>query len=136
VFGSKSSDKPSVIETLIGAKTAVDGNLSFHGGLRIDGTVRGDVKANAKPSALVISELAVIHGSVSGDHIVINGEVNGDVHASERLELQPKARVSGDVYYSLIEMHPGAVVNGKLQHAADKPDIKVVPMTSKASDLS
>jgi cytoskeletal protein CcmA (bactofilin family) len=136
VFGNKSSSKPSVIETLIGAKTAVEGNLSFHGGLRVDGSVRGNVTASANPSTLVISELAVIHGNVGADHVTINGEINGDVHAYERLELQPKARVSGDVFYSVMEMHQGAVVNGKLQHAAAKPDTKVVSFGGKTADLA
>lgn len=136
MFGNKSSGKPSVIETLIGAKTSVEGNVSFHGGLRVDGTVRGNVQASAAPSALVISELAVIHGSVGAEHVVINGEINGDVHAGGRLELQPKARINGDVFYTLMEMHQGAVVNGKLQHEPVKPDTKVVSFGSKAADLA
>jgi cytoskeletal protein CcmA (bactofilin family) len=64
----------------------------------------------------VVSEHARIEGEVSVSHVVINGTVIGPVRSGEFLELQPKARVTGDVEYSSIEMHLGAVVQGRLVH--------------------
>ena len=80
------------IDSLIGAGTIVEGDVTFSGGLRIDGEVR-----------------------VS--HVVINGTVRGPVMANDYLELQAKARVNGDVTYRTLEMHVGAIVQGKLMHA-------------------
>ena len=112
MFGQKTK---STIESLIGTATRVEGDLHFKGGLRIDGHVRGNVVAESGPdSMLVISENARVEGDVRGAHLVVNGEIVGAVYSSELLELQPKARVTGDVTYKALEMHGGAVVAGRL----------------------
>lgn len=106
------------IDSLIGAGTVVNGDISFNGGLRIDGQVRGNVTAaNGDPCTLVVSEQARIDGEVRVSHVVINGTVNGPVTADDYLELQAKARIAGDVAYRQIEMHVGAVIQGRLNHA-------------------
>jgi cytoskeletal protein CcmA (bactofilin family) len=118
MFGSKKSGAPQArIESLIGAGTRVDGHIIFTGGLRIDGAVNGNVSAAGDgPSTLVISEKAVITGDVNVAHVVVNGTVNGPVHAGALLELQANARITGGVAYKTLEMQPGAVVDGTLVH--------------------
>ncbi|OGA02106.1 MAG: cell shape determination protein CcmA [Betaproteobacteria bacterium RIFCSPLOWO2_02_67_12] len=107
------------IDSLIGATTRIEGNLFFSGGLRVDGTVRGNVAALPdQPGTLVLSEQARIEGEVQAAHVVINGAVNGPVHATESLELQAGCRVKGDVHYKSIEIVRGAVVEGRLIHHA------------------
>lgn len=116
MFG-KTSKAHNKIDSLIGAGTTIDGNVTFTGGLRIDGEVRGNVSASGdQPSTLVISEHARIDGEVEVAHLIVNGTVNGPVRSNEFLELQPRARVSGDVEYNAIEMHLGAIVQGRLIH--------------------
>ncbi|MFX7942115.1 polymer-forming cytoskeletal protein, partial [Acinetobacter baumannii] len=68
------------------------------------------------PSVLVISEHAKVVGEVRAAHLIVNGEIVGDVHSTELLELQPKARITGNVFYKAREMHGGALVSGKLSH--------------------
>ena len=114
----KHSTPQKRIDSLIGAGTVVSGDVTFTGGLRIDGRIHGNVvAANGEPSTLVISEQAQIDGEIRVSHIVINGSVNGPVLANDYLELQPKARVAGDVTYKTLEMHVGAIVHGRLNHA-------------------
>jgi cytoskeletal protein CcmA (bactofilin family) len=119
MFGRQAKD---TIESLIGRATRIEGDLHFRGGLRIDGQVLGNVIGEpGQPSMLIISEQAKIEGEVHGSHVVVNGEIKGPVYSSELLELQPKARIIGDVSYKRLEMHGGALVSGKLAHdqAAD-----------------
>jgi cytoskeletal protein CcmA (bactofilin family) len=105
------------IDSLIGAGTVVYGNVAFTGGLRIDGRVQGNVVAtDGEPATLVISEQAQIDGEVRVSHVVVNGAVNGAVTVDDHIELQAKARVVGDVSYRSLEMHVGAVVQGRLNH--------------------
>lgn len=105
------------IDSLIGISTNIEGNVNFKGGLRIDGTIKGNVIADSnEPSMLVISEHAKVEGEVRVAHLVVNGEIVGPVYSSELLELQPRARITGDVYYKALEMHGGALVAGKLTH--------------------
>jgi len=115
-LGKAQSDKPcNTIDTLVGAKTELKGDISFTGGLRIDGKVRGNITAKGDGnSTLVLSEHAVVVGNVTVPHIITNGSIKGNVRAVERIELQPKAEIAGDVYYKVIEMALGAVVNGNL----------------------
>lgn len=106
------------IDSLIGAGTTVEGDVTFSGGLRIDGTVRGNVTtANGEPGTLVVSEQARVDGEIKVSHVVVNGTVNGPVTANDFLELQAKARIVGDIEYRSLEMHLGAVVQGRLHHA-------------------
>lgn len=105
------------IDSLIGISTRIEGNVRFQGGLRIDGQVKGNVIAEGdEPCMLVISEHAKVEGEVRAAHVVVNGEIVGPVYSSELLELQPRARITGDVNYKALEMHTGALVAGKLTH--------------------
>ncbi|CAN5742400.1 polymer-forming cytoskeletal protein [soil metagenome] len=107
----------NTIDSLIGVSTSIEGNVHFKGGLRIDGHVKGNVIADtSEVSMLVISEQARIDGEVRAAHVVVNGEINGPVYSSELIELQTRARISGDVHYKALEMMNGALVTGKLTH--------------------
>lgn len=117
MFGRKSSKPQNRIDSLIGAGTRIEGNLTFIGGLRVDGEVRGNVVAAAEqPSTLVISEHARVEGEIHVSHLVINGSVTGPVHSGEFLELQAHSRIIGDVHYNTLEMHLGAIIEGCLTH--------------------
>jgi cytoskeletal protein CcmA (bactofilin family) len=123
MFGKKRENKPQGrIDSLIGAGTRVEGGLFFTGGLRVDGEVKGSVQAaeGASSSTLVLSEHARIEGAVVVAHLVTNGTVVGPVVVTETLEMQPKARIIGDVEYASIEMQQGAVIDGRLLHSAGK----------------
>jgi cytoskeletal protein CcmA (bactofilin family) len=101
----------NTIDSLIGISTNIEGNVHFKGGLRIDGHVKGNVIAESGSSSmLVISEKARIDGEVRAAHI------NGPVFCSELIELQTKAKISGDVHYKALEMMNGALVSGNLAH--------------------
>lgn len=134
MFSTKHSKPQNRIDSLIGAGTVIAGDLNFSGGMRIDGQVNGNVVATpGKPSTLVLSELAQVNGEVKVTHLVVNGVINGSVTASEYLELQSKARVTGDVSYHTIEIQLGAVVDGRLLHAVSAEQDKVVALkTGKA----
>lgn len=114
---ARKQKKHSVVDTLVGSNSQVSGDLNFTGGCHIDGTINGNVSADADThSALSISEDGMIEGGVTVPYVVLNGIVRGDIVASQRVELGPTARVIGDVYYNLIEMAIGAEINGKLVH--------------------
>ena len=119
MFRKKASKPQSRIDSLIGAGTVIEGNVTFAGGLRVDGEIKGNViAAGDQPSTLVASEQARIDGEIHVSHLVVNGAINGPVHCAEFLELQARSRVKGDVYYNTLEMHLGAVVEGRLVHSS------------------
>lgn len=126
MFGKK---KQPPIKSLIAHGSRIEGNYIFADGLRVDGEVVGDIRANPDHSSiLVISETATVSGNIHADHVIINGRVLGPVFASELLELQPKANIEGDVSYKALEMHQGALISGQLRpmgSAEEKPTLKL-----------
>lgn len=122
MFGKKPEKPSKRIDSLIGAGTRVNGDIHFRGGLRIDGEVIGNVRADDnEPSTLVLSEHARIEGAVTVTHAMINGTVQGPIVSTEFLELQPQARIAGDVVYNRLEVHLGAIVKGQLEHQEAAP---------------
>jgi cytoskeletal protein CcmA (bactofilin family) len=130
MFGKK---EHAEIKTLIAQGTRIDGNLKFEEGLRVDGSVHGAIHAASEGSLLVISEGAVVEGGLMADRVIIAGTVKGPVLARESLELQPQARVEGDVQYLALEVHQGATISGQLRPIGaaatssdqDKPSIRL-----------
>jgi len=105
------------IDTLIGTGTRIEGDIFFNGALWLDGTVRGSVYAlPTQPSKLVISKKGHIKGEVQAAHLVVSGVIDGQVKGAEVLQLQPDARVTGEVHYTSIEIQRGAIVRGQLVH--------------------
>lgn len=120
MLGKSKKSKQTKIDTLIGQNSELHGNVIFSGGLHVDGTVKGNVIADSDSgSVLSLSERGVIEGEVRVPNIILNGTVKGDVYASNHVELAAKARITGNVYYELIEMERGAEVNGNLVHKVE-----------------
>lgn len=113
---ARKSDKPqNRIDSLIGAGTRVDGDVTFTGGLRVDGEIHGNVSAaQDETGTLVVSEQARIEGEIRCTRVVVNGTVVGTIHATDTIELHPRSKVTGDVHYARVEMHLGAIVEGRL----------------------
>lgn len=117
--------------TLISSKAEVVGDIKLSGGLHIDGKVTGNIVAEPGSGAVVrISDKGVVKGEIRAPHIIVNGEVHGDVYSFEHVELAKKAAVFGDVYYAMMEMVMGARVNGKLLHSGEETKGKKKPPVS------
>lgn len=124
MFGKGSQKvKARQIDTLIGSNTTLKGDLSFNGGLHVEGRVLGNIAATSadEQALLILNENGVIEGDVEVPNLVINGTVKGDLHASGHVELASKAKIHGNVYYNLVEMAVGAQINGNLVHRNDSP---------------
>lgn len=133
--GPKSSAATSV-DTLIGRQTEILGDVRFSGGLHVDGKIKGKVLAQSdKAASLSVSESGAVEGDVRVPNVVLNGAVIGDVHASEKLTLAAKARVTGNVYYRIIEMEGGAMVNGQMVHEANEQAAAHQPKDPSSSEL-
>jgi cytoskeletal protein CcmA (bactofilin family) len=105
------------VDTLIGPQVVLRGDVQFAGGLYLEGQLVGRALAEAGAEATItVAARGRVEGELHAPVIVINGFVKGDVHAFERLELGPEARVEGNLHYAVIEMAAGAAVTGQLVH--------------------
>jgi len=120
MFFKKANKIDNRIDTLIGVDTRIEGDLHFSGGLRVDGSIRGNVsEQNSTPSTLILGEHGKIEGAITAAKIVLVGKVTGPVKSSQFIELQATARIVGDLYYKSLEMHTGAVIEGKLVYLGE-----------------
>lgn len=130
-------EKPvDTVDTLVGNGSVLQGDLQFTGGLRIDGHIKGHITAlDSNKGALVLSESGVVEGDISVPHVVVNGTVNGNIVSSGHVELQSKARVTGDIHYKAVEMELGAMLNGSLVSDTGAPvyDINTANTTEEQS---
>ena len=134
MFSNKKSKRNSELDSLVGENTKLIGDVHFSGGLHIDGTIKGNVIAEGEDSMVTTSEKGRVEGNVHVHNIVLSGEVIGDVYALKHIELAPNARVTGNVYYNLIEMAGGAEVNGSLIHYDNKETADKVASSASSSD--
>lgn len=119
----------NTVETLIGPRVVIRGDVQFSGGLYVEGKVIGKIIADEGSAAvLTISEQGLIEGEIHAPVVIIAGSLRGDIHASERVELSPTAKVQGNVFYKVVEMAGGATLTGRLIHA----DAPMSELTDKA----
>lgn len=117
--------KAPKVDTLIGCHTSMTGDINFEGGLHLDGKIEGHINAIADDvSTLTVSKTGEVTGDIRVPNVIINGVVEGNVYATNRLELSHDAKVHGNVYYNLIEMAVGAEVNGKMVKQAKEDVVK------------
>lgn len=117
MWGSKKNLGVSGGTTLISSDTVVLGDLRFKGNLDVEGLVQGNIVAHPEVEALLrVIGKGRVEGEIHVPRVVINGEVKGNVHCSQQLDLAPKSRIDGNVYYNTVEMAAGAEVNGSLTH--------------------
>jgi cytoskeletal protein CcmA (bactofilin family) len=124
-----SRDKQTArIDTLIGKASRVRGGMEFAGGLHLDGSIEGDLRADpVEGSSLSVSETGSIDGNVEVGTLMLNGAVRGDIVARGRVVLGATARVQGNLYYGVIEMTLGAQIMGKLTRISDAPAGEAMP---------
>jgi cytoskeletal protein CcmA (bactofilin family) len=135
MFKQKQS-KNAKVDTLIGPKTRINGDVEFSGGLHLDGYITGNVKGDsAAGTFLSVSQQGSIEGSVFAPNVILNGVVKGDIEAGERVELGAKARVLGNVNYTIIETAVGAQINGKLIHRGQAGTGTGEPKSQEGSEL-
>jgi cytoskeletal protein CcmA (bactofilin family) len=120
--------------TLISSSTTVKGDITFTGQLDVEGTVVGFIQAEAEDAVLRVVAGGKVSGEIKVPQATINGNVEGDIHTSDRLELAEQAMVDGDVYYNLIEMAVGAKVNGGMRHTSSVADDLAAKREAKAAD--
>ena len=139
MFGKGSQKvKATQIDTLIGASTTLKGDLSFSGGLHVEGRVLGNISVTPadEKAIFILNENGVIEGDVEVPNMVINGTVKGDLHASGHVELASKAKIHGNVYYNLVEMAVGAQINGNLVHREETSPAPARPQPVIDSDVA
>jgi len=96
--------------TIISYGVKVEGKVSSNGSIRLDGTIQGDIICQG---SVTIGESGEVYGKVNGQSITIGGKVEGMINAKEKLMLESKADLKGDIYTKILVVEAGARFDGK-----------------------
>ncbi|CEZ18953.1 conserved protein of unknown function [Candidatus Methylopumilus planktonicus] len=112
-------NKARTIDTLIDKDISVRGNVTYSGGIRVDGSIQGNLtELPGTAGTLIMGNKSRIKGNISAHTAIIGGDVNGNIICAEYLELHANAKIMGDIEYKVIEIHAGAKVYGRLKEVA------------------
>jgi cytoskeletal protein CcmA (bactofilin family) len=114
------SPESAAISTLLGKDTAIEGSLTFHETIRVDGRIKGKIESGA--GTIIIGENADIEADITVATAVIRGKVTGRIEAGQRIEIYPPARLSGDISAPSINIENGVVFNGNCRMPGQAPD--------------
>ncbi len=135
---SKNSPSPSPaseeISAYLGKQTLFEGKMTFEGVFRLDGKFEGEI---FESGTLIVGETAVIKGKVGLDTIIINGVVEGDVHANTRVEIHSTGKIYGTVFTPILTVNEGGILEGhcNMECAPDKKEDALDLLTQKTNHL-
>jgi cytoskeletal protein CcmA (bactofilin family) len=107
--GPKPSSVPEEISAFLGKETLFEGKMTFQGVFRLDGRFEGEI---FESGTLIVGESALIKGKVGVNTIIINGRVEGELHAEERVEIHSTGKFSGTLITPLLVVNEGGFLNG------------------------
>ncbi|MDB9969283.1 polymer-forming cytoskeletal protein [Porticoccaceae bacterium] len=131
MFGSEINSNGSGSTTLIAEGTTLTGDIAFSGNLEVEGSVIGNITSADENAKLRILNSGSVVGDIEVANIVINGNVRGDLYASQLIKLAAKAVVQGSVNYKLIEIEKGAEVVGSFVYHQAPSNVTQFPADSK-----
>lgn len=107
--GIKPPSGPEEVSAFLGKETCFEGKMTFQGIFRLDGKFEGEI---FESGTLIVGESAFIKGKIEVKSIIINGHVEGELHAMERIEIHSTGKFSGTLITPLLIMNEGGILNG------------------------
>jgi cytoskeletal protein CcmA (bactofilin family) len=114
--------------TIISAGVLIEGKMSSNGNIRIDGTVNGNVMADGN---ITVGENGEINGEINGEVVTLGGKAIGSVTAKEKLTLEAKSYLKGDLLTKILVIDAGAIFDGKSSMNSGEPLPPQLPFESK-----
>ena len=122
--------------TLIATDAELVGDIAFSSQLIVNGLLRGTTTAEEPGASMTVSPSGRVVGDIRAPSVLIHGRVDGTVYALERLEIADGAIIQGDLHYSVLQMHMGASVQGRLIHSVpDEAEKPTSPAQSGRGDV-
>ena len=117
--------------TRIGKSIVIKGGLSCSEDLYIDGQVEGTI--DPKGNRLIIGPNGSVKANISARAVIVQGKVEGTIHASDRVDLKQSATVVGDITTQRISIEDGAHLKGSIDIQKEAPNKGTAPSPSEAA---
>jgi len=108
------------MNAFLGKDTVFEGKLSFTGSVRLDGDFKGEVLTEG---TLVIGDSAKIEADIHVSHIIISGEIRGNIIASDRIEIKSPGKVFGNIQAPTVIIEEGVIFEGNCRMQTAKEDL-------------
>ena len=115
----KKKESADHISTLLGVGTTIEGTLVFKDTIRLDGAVNGKILSDK--GTVIIGERAVVEAQIRVGKAIVKGTVNGHIHAAERIDVYPPAKITGDIQAPVISIETGVFFNGNCSMVKPEP---------------
>lgn len=125
-----SSEQDGLMNTLIGKDTTINGTLDVKGPLKVDGTVKGKVLCN---DCVTIGQTGLVEAEIEAASAVIAGRLNGNVVATDKVELQAKCELEGDIKTKSLVIEQGAIFCGSCNMKGGSSNLGFLPTTKEKS---
>ncbi len=102
------------LKSFLGTQSEFQGELRAKGILRLDGAVIGKIEADQ----VILSESSFIKGDIAAQRIFVGGRVEGNLRASELVEIRPKGQVRGEIFTGKLLVMEGGEFNGRIEMTA------------------
>ena len=131
--GSTSPPTSEEISAYLGKETVFEGKMTFEGVFRLDGKFEGEI---FESGTLVVGETAIVKGKILLNMIIINGLVEGDVHAKSRVEIHSTGKVYGTLFTPILIISEGGILEGncKMKGSPDKKEDNADSPSSKTDN--
>ena len=121
------------IDTILGESAVLEGVIKTSGTTRVDGRIKGEAKSEG---LLIIGESGYIEGDVTAEAMLRAGQVKGQIHVKDRLEIADTGKVTGDIYTKKLVISEGAAFEGKCVMTEEKVVVKTPTPVDKGNDIN
>src|SRR5215471_10652003 len=128
---TKAPDIAPTETTLIGKSIVIKGEISCSEELYVDGQVEGVI--DPKGNRLTVGPRGRVKANVNASAVVVQGKLDGNVQASDRVDLKQSAVVTGDIAAQRISIDEGAYFKGRVNIQRDAPKKEVSGLTASSS---
>ena len=128
---AQTNEKNSGAVNAIGQGSTIKGDIITDGDLRIDGTLKGTIRAKGR---LVLGESGLIEGEIICQNALISGTVKAKIQVTELLSLRAKANLHGDIITNRLSVEPGANFTGSCSMGASVKNINTPDTNDKAQE--
>ncbi len=128
----KVSSPVEEISAFLGKDTLFEGKMTFEGVFRLDGKFEGEI---FESGTLIVGETAIIKGKIGVKTIIINGQVEGDVNAQERVEIHATGKLHGNLSTPIITIAEGGIFEGNCKMEGHSPETENLDLFSQRKDV-
>ena len=126
---TNSDEAGGLMNTIVGKDTVITGTIDVKGALRVDGTVKGKIISS---DCVTVGATGLVEAEIESNSAVVAGRMVGNIVATEKIELQTKCEMEGDLKTKSLVIEQGAIFCGACNMKDTRPNLGFLPPEPEA----